>query len=268
MGNIIISIKRFFQNKNTVTIFAIIIAVGIIYFAYNYRIKKSTEPVSIPYATQDIGPRTLITSEMISTRKVPGGVVTKDVLTNMNNIIGKYVINTAVIPEGSIFYESMVVNWEELPTSPFKDIPDGQTGATINVDMENTYGNSIFPGNYIDLYYQTNDDDGREWVGKFIECIRVLDVRDSNGNSVFETNGAPLKPNQLLFNIDDKTFNLFKKIDNVGGITLFPVQRNSKYSEKCKGNGNNSETKIVGNEFQQFVEKKAVSDSTINGGKK
>ena len=34
MGNIILSIKRFFQNKNTVTIFALLLAVGIIYYAY------------------------------------------------------------------------------------------------------------------------------------------------------------------------------------------------------------------------------------------
>ena len=261
MGNLIIGIKRFFQNKNTVTIFAILIAVGIIYFAYNFRIKKSTEPVNVPYATQEIGPRTQITQEMVSTKKVPGGIVTKDVLTNPDNIIGKYVINTGVVPKGGLFFSSMVINWEDFPKSVFADIPDGQTVYAMEVDLDRTFGNSIFPGNYIDVYYRTTDESGKVWIGKFIESIRVLDVEDGSGNSVFETNTAPLSPNKILFNIRDDMFVLFKKIEAMG-IQLFPVQRNANYSE------NPSETRIVGVEFQKYVEQHAVEDSVINGGKK
>ena len=229
MGNIIIAIKRFFQNKNTVTIIAILAAVGIIYFAYNYRIKKSTEPVNVPYATKELGPRTYITSDMVSTRKVPGGVVTKNVITSTGNIIGKYVSNEAVIPEGSLFYQSMVIEWEQFPSSIFADIPDGQTVYALPVNSESTYGNSIFPGNYIDIYYKTTDSSSvgqsKVWVGKFIESIRVLDVEDAYGNSVFETNGNPSSPAKLIFNIPDDVFLLFKKIDAIGGIELFPVQQ-------------------------------------------
>ena len=58
MGNIMIAVKRFFKNKNTVTILAILVAVGILYLACNLRIKKDTEPVNVPYATKEIGPRT------------------------------------------------------------------------------------------------------------------------------------------------------------------------------------------------------------------
>ena len=126
MGNIIISIKRFFQNKNTVTIFAILIAVGIIYFAYNYRIKKSTEPVNVPYATQE-------------------GIVTKDVLTNPDNIIGKYVINTGVVPKDGLFFNSMVIDGDESLTSIADDIPDGQVTCSMEVDLDSTFGISIYP---------------------------------------------------------------------------------------------------------------------------
>jgi len=261
MGNIIISIKRFFQNKNTVTIFAILIAVGIIYFAYNFRIKKSTEPVNVPYATQEIGPRTLITQEMVSTKAVPGGIVTKDVLTNPDNIIGKYVINTGVVPKDGLFFNSMVIDGDESLTSIADDIPDGQVTCSMEVDLDSTFGNSIYPGNYIDIYFKTNDETGRVWIGKFIESIRVLAVTDADGKNVFETNTAPERPAFLKFNVNEDVYSLFNTIQSMG-IVLFPVQRNANYSKNPK------ETRIVGVEFQKYISGNTVDSTIINGGKK
>ena len=266
MGNIFIAIKRFFQNKNTVTIFAILVAVGIIYFAYNYRIKKSTEPVNVPYATKEIGPRTNITSDMVATRKVPGGVVTKDVITNSQNIIGKYVSNKAVIPEGSMFYSSMVIEWDELPSSIAEDIGNGETIYALDVSRgdDKTFGNSIYPGNYIDIYYKANykmNNRNVPWIGKFIEGIQVLDVVDENNNSVFETNGAPLKPKKIIFNINNDMYLLFMKID-ILNIDLFPVQRNANYSKQQHG------AKIVDSDFKLWIEGQAIEDNIVIGGKK
>ena len=262
MGSILIGIKRFFQNKNTVTILGILASVGIIYFAYNYRIKKSTEPVNVPYALREIGPRTLITQDMVSTKKVPGGVVTKNVILNTEQIIGKYVLNTAVIPENGLFYESMIADWEKLPSSIFDKIGEGRTIYALDVDLESTYGNSIFPGNYIDIYYRTTRrDNNLTWVGKFIESIRVLDVVDSEGKSVFENNGTPTEPDKLLFELQDKEWLLFKKIESTN-VTLFPVQRNANYTEEA------SEMLITGNEFQKAVEEGFLDDAVIYGGSK
>ena len=66
MSNIWVGIKRFFKNKNTVTILAVVVSLVIIYFAYNARIKKATEPQSVPYAVKNIEPRTKITEEILN----------------------------------------------------------------------------------------------------------------------------------------------------------------------------------------------------------
>lgn len=261
MGNITIAIKRFLKNKNTVTIFAILAALGILYAAYYLRIQKATEPVSVPYATKQLAPRTLITSEMISVKKVPGGIVSTNVITSTDDIIGKYVSNDAVIPNGGLFYSSMVKKWEELPSSVFEDIPDNQTVYALPVDSEKTYGNSIFPGNYIDLYFRASVDENNQnkvWIGRFIKSIRVLAVTDQDGKSVFETDEKPGEPAYLLFNVPDDVFRLLMKIELIGyNIELFPVQRNAKYSKEPEP------TTIVGTEFQMLVESYAVDDSII-----
>ena len=263
MGSLLIGVKRFLKNKNTVTIFAILLSLGILYYAYYYRIQKATEPVSVPYATREIGPRTLITSDLISVRKVPGGVVNNNVIKSKNQIVGKYVNNTAVIPEGGLFYDDMVVEWDELPTSLFSDIQEGNTVVLIPVTLEKTYGNSIYPGNYIDLYFQSWKEEGKVrklFLGKFIESIRVLAVTDGAGNNVFETNDKPGTPQFLMFSVPEDMHILLRKA-LAQGYEIIPVPRNAAYSEEPLP------TRIVNNEIKRYIEDSTVDSNIVyNGG--
>lgn len=259
MGSILIGIKRFFKNKNTVTIFALLISLGILYWAYSYRIKKATDPISVPYATKVIGPREVITSEMVSTRKVPGGIVRNGAISNRNAIINKYVSNKAVIPQNGLFYNNTVVEWDDMPSSEFEDIPDCYTVYALRVNSETTYGNSIFPGNYIDLYYKTVKSDKKQsiiWYGKFIQSIKVLSVTDSDGNNVFETAGDPRKPAYLLFSIPNKVFRLLRIAERSNG-TIVPVQRNANYSKNPKP------TLIVNSLIEEHIKSFAVPDEIM-----
>ena len=61
MKNVMIALKRFFSNKNTVTILCVLAIVLVLYFGYNYRINQATQPMMVPYARTEIQPRTLIT---------------------------------------------------------------------------------------------------------------------------------------------------------------------------------------------------------------
>lgn len=258
MGNIGFAIKRFLKNKNTVTIIAILAALGVLYAAYYHRIKAHTTPVNVPYAVSTIGPRVEITEEMVSTKKVPGGIVTDNVITQTDQVVGKYVSNRAVIPEGSIFYKEMVVDWDQLPTSLYEDIVEENTVVYLSVSMETTYGNSIFPGNFIDLYYYKPGvgPNGELMFGKFIESIKVLSVTDSQGNNVFETNGDPGTPAYLLFSVPNKVFRLLKIAERSNG-EIIPVQRNANYSKNPK------QTAIVNSEIEMEIRSFAVSDELL-----
>ena len=48
----------------------------------------------------------------------------------------------------------------------------------LDVDLHTTFGNAIYPGNYIDLWFEGTDENRRFMYGKFIQSIRVLDVTD------------------------------------------------------------------------------------------
>ena len=40
MNNVLVSIKRFFKNKNVVTVLGVILILGLLYFGYNRTIKE------------------------------------------------------------------------------------------------------------------------------------------------------------------------------------------------------------------------------------
>lgn len=267
MQNILIGLKRFIQNRNTVTIIAVIACVFILYFFYNNRIQKATDPVSVPYAVREIGPRTLITQDMVATRKVPGGIVKTsgaDVYTSTRLIIGKYVKTNSVIPKGSMFYKSTLTeDWTEAKTSLYDSIQTGHTLVSLPVTLESTYGNSIFPGNYIDLYF-TGIKDNKLLLGKFIESIKVLGVIDSDGNNVFEKVTSDVgAPSYLVFSVPEDYYLLLQKASYLSGV-IFPVPRNASYSSNPKP------TAISSAVIHQFILEQTVDisqkDESLSGG--
>ena len=67
MNNFSTSLKRFFTNKNTVTILGVLVGIAVLYFGYTWRINQQVEQIGVLVAKQDIQPRTKITNDMVET---------------------------------------------------------------------------------------------------------------------------------------------------------------------------------------------------------
>lgn len=255
MDNIKVALKRFIKNKNTVTIIALLGSLAILYYAYNLRIKKATEPISVPYAMRALEPRTIIGNKDVGIKQVPGGMVNgRDVITSSSMIVGKYVSEKVEIPSGSLFYSETIVTWDQLPSSLFEDIPDDYTVVILPVSLETTYGNSIFTGNYIDLYYSGYDENDKLIVGKFIESIRVLSVIDGEGNNIFEKSKNVESPSYLMFSVPEKLHLLLRKAI-YKKVNLFPVPRNAEYSLNPKS------TRVSSSYIKELIEKSTIDVS-------
>lgn len=225
MNNIIIGIKRFFKNKNTVTVLGVMAIVALLYFGYSSTVKNATNPKQIPVAKQTIQPRTLIDENMVTTISVPSIAVSSNVIRTISGIIGKYTNVNSVIPEGSMFYNEMVVNKEELPDSAFTEVKDGQIPYQFKVTMESTYGNSIYPGNKIDIYMKAENEYDQVMVGRLLENVEVLAVKDSQGRHVFENTTESRTPAYLLFGVEEDIHILLRKTEYMRslGVELIPV---------------------------------------------
>ena len=235
MNNFSNSLKRFFGNKNTVTIIGVLICILVLYVGYNYRIKQATTPVRVPYANQTIQPRTLITADMISYTEVLPSTLKGKYILNANLIINKYSNYNTIIPAGSMFYSDAVINERDLPDSAFGAIPQGYTVVSFPVTMASTYGNSIYPGNYINLYFKAINEDTKKLVfGKLISNIEILDVKDSSGNHVFENTSESRTPAYILFAVPEEQHVLIRKAMYLTRISaeLIPVPNTATLTEE------------------------------------
>ena len=222
MNNLIVGFKKFFTNKNTVTVVGVVLAIVILYVGYNMRINQAITPVTVPYALEEIDPRVQITEDMVGTMEIPQSMIdnNSDIITNVADVVDMYSQGDSVIPQGSLFYRRSVVSREQLPYSIILDYPKGYVLYNLRVDMASTYSNSIYPGNYIDIYLKVQNAaenaegvvaDDRIMIGKLLENVKVLAVYDSNGNNVFANIEDKGVPAQIIFAVPEEYHILLRK---------------------------------------------------------
>ncbi len=263
MGNILGGFKRFISNKNTVTILGVIAGVIVLWFFYNMRVNDAIAPTTVPYALEAISATEEIIQDNIGYVEINQRMLsTIPIMTNVNELVGKYITTGTSIPKSGFFYQTQVVEKSKLPNAVFDDIPEGYTLFSLPVNNNSTYGNSIYPGDRIDLYIKYTDDLGEINFGKFIEKIEVLAVRDSSQEDVFE-NTETGQSALLLFAVpddpsdDDKNlFNLLTQASFISGLEIIPVPRNSNYTDS------EGETTVTSQTIKTYIEIKTntVSD--------
>lgn len=211
------ALKRFLANKNTVTVLLVIVAVAVLYFAYNWRVSQATNPVSVPYAVKTIKPGVQITQDMVGTVSVPTAMLKGSVITSAANVIDKYSNADSVIPEGSLFYSRSVVEQEQLPANIILSYPNGYQLYNLAVDTSSTYGNSVYPGNYIDIWLKISlkDDTSNKVLqfGRLFQNVKILAVKDSSGQAVFADLDEQRTPAMIIFALPEEYFTLLKKAE-------------------------------------------------------
>jgi len=246
MNNLSLKIKGFLTNKNTVTIVLAIVGILVLWFGYNYRINQKTNPTSVPYARVNIPARTLITSDMVGTVDVPMAMIKGTVITDTTRIINRYSNADTSIPEGSLFYERSVVDKEDLPDAIIYNYPadEGYTLVNLAVTTETTYGNKMYPGNYIDIYIKavnkideeniTNDTKDKIMVGKLIKNVEILATLDANGQDVFSDLDNVKTPSQLIFAVPEEYHILLRKAMYLRTyeVTIIPIPTNESLKEE------------------------------------
>ena len=254
MGKLQVTLQRLLKNKNTVTIIAVIVIMALLYFGYKAQIDSKVNPVSVPVARETIQPKTLIKSDMIDYVDVAPVVLNENVIQYDSEIIGKYTNYNTVVPQGSMFYKETVVSKDDLPDSSFVKVKKGEVVYNFPVDMDSTYGNSIFPGNKIDIYMKAEAENGQIMVGKLIENIEVLDVKDSSGQHVFENSEEQRTPAFLIFGVKDDINILLRKASYMYSfsVELFPVPHGGKVD-------NSGSTEVSTQYLKDFINANTVT---------
>lgn len=254
MNNIVDSFKRVLKNKNTVTIIGVLAILVLLYIGYSSQIKSATKEIAIPVASQNIQPRTYITSDMVQTIDIPSIAVSEDVIRNSGLVVGKYSNVNSLIPKGSMFYKQTVINEEDLPDAAFVDLQKDEIAFKFPVDMESTYGNAMMPGSKINIYMKVSTDvNEKVMIGKLLTNIKILAVKDSSGKNVFENTETTRTPSMMIFGLKEKYWLLLSKAYYLRGegIELFPVPATGSINT-------NGATEVSAKELEEYINARAI----------
>ena len=250
------SFKKFLSNKNTVTIMGVILCVIILFIGYYYRISQKVALTRVPYANQEIKPKTKITASMINYMNVPAAFLVGSYYNSQEDIVGKYSQYNTKIIEGSLFYKDLLTTSNLLPNSAFLNVKKNETVVNYKVNMDTTYANSMQHDDGINIYFKAKNDDGTIMFGKFISNITILDVKDGEGRHVFDDSSDVKTPAYMMFALPEDMHLLFRKaiyLSDSYGVELILVpntqeltKENTVYvSSKDIQNFINEKTKMV-----------------------
>lgn len=210
-------LNKFLKNKNTVTILGVLACIAILFVGYNMRINQKTALVTVYYANQTIQPKTKITEEMVSRAQVPESFIKGSYYQNYKDIVGKYSNYNTMIAEGSLFYSDLLVEESNLPDAMLYDVNEGERIISFPVDVSSTYGNSIMPGNMVDIYVKLINNK-KVVYGEMFENIEVLGVKDGSGKNVFEDSEEERTPEFLYFSLPEAKYLLYSGMNYISGI--------------------------------------------------
>jgi hypothetical protein len=164
-----------------------------------------------------------------------------------------------VIPAGSLFYHEAIVKEEDLPDSAFVEVPEGQVPYNFPVTTATTYGNSMYPKNHIDIYMKAVNENGQLMVGKLIENVKILAVKDSSGRNVFENSTETRTPAYLIFGLEDDLNILLRKASYMSSysVVLFPVPHGVTIT------GEEGETMVSSQTLKNFINANTVPNDEI-----
>ena len=124
-----------------------------------------------------------------------------------------------------MFYHDALTEKENLPDSAFFELASDEIPYLFSVNLETTFGNAIYPGSKIDIYMKAVDEDNKIMVGKLLTDVKVLAVKDSGGQDVFENSENNRTPAYLVFGLPDDIHILLRKANylTTNSVVLFPV---------------------------------------------
>ena len=247
------TLKKFTRNKNAVTIVGALAILMVLMLGYNYRINQVTQPIKVLVAAEEIPARTQITADMLKQIEVPPALIRDNVLTSTKDIIGMYTAFDTTVSENSLFYEGMLLDSDELPNASITDLDEDELAYNLMVDMETSYANSIVPDSYVDIYFKAVDETGSPIVGKLVENVKILAIKDSSGDNVFQSADSG-NPYMYIFAVTEDIHILLRQSEYLEGYdtALIPVPTGKVYE------GTEADVQIASQFIKNWIMSKAV----------
>ena len=173
------------MKKIILTVFAVIVLGFGIYYGYDYYAEYKIGYTTVYVASHNISQRTLLEEKDIKEIKMPKDYISKQVFTEKNEIVGKYVKLSYSIPNGSFFYKgALETDIKDLANSLLKE---GEVNYDFYVSDIRINTAHLDKNMYLDLYL-TIDKVDKVISDLLISNVRITGFYDSYGKEILNYN--------------------------------------------------------------------------------
>ena len=114
----------------------------------------------------------------------------------------------------------------------------------------------MYPGNYVDIYFKGMDDDGLLMVGRLLENVKILAVKDSAGRAVFDSVNDDRSPSQIIFSVTEDIHLLLRKAEYIKNVEIILVPTNVSLELK---DGENAPIQVTSETIKEYIESRSTT---------
>jgi Flp pilus assembly protein CpaB len=228
---------------------------------YNNALLKASEFMMVPVCNKYLKSNSLINETDIKYVNIPSHVVLDSVITDSNEIIGKYVDTYDSLSKDSLFYNDVLVDDQHINNAYLFELANGEVAISIDSDVKSSYSNSILVGQFIDLYYlgksdNSFDNDDLLVYGQIVSNARVIAVKDKNGENIDAE--SELNTNVVVVALNQEDAHIIQLAKAMGEVSLV-----ISYDNINKSNTNDyyNIEKIIA-----IIEQRSIDVEALNSG--
>ena len=143
------------KEKVRLIVFTTLLIVSLVGMAFSLQHLLHLRPV--PVAAHYLRQRTLLSEEDRKTIPLPAACLNEEVIIDPEELQGKCVRLNAAVPNGSLFYRSVLEDVSAVPDRSHLRLLEGETSYDLYVSEVRVNPNSLRSGMAVDLYLTVND---------------------------------------------------------------------------------------------------------------
>ncbi len=189
---------------------------------------KSTQ---VYVAKSKLIPRIPITEDDLEVINMPKHLIPSNIIQNKDEIIGKVIAYDSSVYQGMFFFSEALDDPIQSKDAPLLRLKENQVAVSLGVDVIQSLGNTLLPGQYVDIVYTYPIRNQNPIVDTIYKNVRVLSLKDRYGLDMDDPKSQKA-PHVILLALNHEDANSFYLALNKGEMDLVPVFHNDSIQQE------------------------------------
>lgn len=180
-------------------------------------IQTQLKLVDVVVSTHHLKAREIIEENDVKIVQMPKQYVSTFVVNDIKEVIGKIVVIDGFIPSSTMIHTTMIEPLDDTIDQPSLLLKENQALFALDASLISTAGNSYVVNQKVDIYGAIKLRD-KVVVDRLISSVRIVGIKDKNGNDVDKNNDN--LPKVILLALERSGIPVLTKLQAMGEISL------------------------------------------------